>query len=187
MSAIRWTTHLSSKVNLHHAIDLRAFCGENLVTYSLELWGNETPEVHRVVWLLQRRKPQPCLWSAYTPKHQTIYCRLMRAIIRALLFTIHAWSCVIPKATQSFADPSIDFRGTNQSYADSLPHIGPRCLRERVHVYSGTISSFATDSNHNLSRKSGEKSVAANWCQTIFCLNSPSMYIHMYMYINIYT
>ena len=44
----RWTTTLSSKVNLPRAIDIRASCGANLVTYCLNFRGNKTLEVNRV-------------------------------------------------------------------------------------------------------------------------------------------
>ena len=47
--AARWSTTLSSKVNLPHVINFGAFCGANLVTYPPELWGNETFVLHRVV------------------------------------------------------------------------------------------------------------------------------------------
>jgi len=46
--ATRWTTTLSSKVNLPHEIDVRALCGANLVTYPSKLRGIETLEVHHV-------------------------------------------------------------------------------------------------------------------------------------------
>ena len=44
----RWGTTLSSKANLHHAIDFRAFCVANLVTCPADSRGNETFELHRV-------------------------------------------------------------------------------------------------------------------------------------------
>jgi hypothetical protein len=44
----RWSTALSSKVNLHHAIKLMALRSENLVTYPADSRGNETFELHRV-------------------------------------------------------------------------------------------------------------------------------------------
>jgi len=44
----RWTATLSSKVNLPEAINFRALCGANLVTYPPVFLGNETVEVHRV-------------------------------------------------------------------------------------------------------------------------------------------
>jgi len=34
ISSARWSPALSSRVNLHHEINFRALCGENLVTYS---------------------------------------------------------------------------------------------------------------------------------------------------------
>ena len=40
--ATRWTTTLSPKVNLHHAIKFRSLCGSNLVTYHADLRGDET-------------------------------------------------------------------------------------------------------------------------------------------------
>ena len=40
--AKRWSTTRSSKVNLHHAITLRALCGANLVTYPPDFRKNET-------------------------------------------------------------------------------------------------------------------------------------------------
>ena len=43
--ATRWTTNLSSKVNLHHAIDFRALCGANLVTCPAT-WGVENLGEH---------------------------------------------------------------------------------------------------------------------------------------------
>ena len=45
----RWSSNLSSKVDLHHAIEFRTLCGANLVTYPLELWWNQTLKLHRVV------------------------------------------------------------------------------------------------------------------------------------------
>jgi len=44
----RWTSTLSSKVNLQHAINFRVSCGANLVTYPTKFWGGETLELHRV-------------------------------------------------------------------------------------------------------------------------------------------
>ena len=38
----QWSTALSSKVNLHTAIDLRGSCGTNLVTYPAEFRRVET-------------------------------------------------------------------------------------------------------------------------------------------------
>jgi len=38
----RWTTTLSSKVNLPHAINFRAVCGANLGTIPTDFGGNET-------------------------------------------------------------------------------------------------------------------------------------------------
>ena len=42
------TTSLSSKVNLPHAINFRAFCGANVVTYPPEFREDETLELHLV-------------------------------------------------------------------------------------------------------------------------------------------
>jgi len=44
----RWSTTLSSKVNLPHAINFRAFCSAKLVTYPADIRGVETLELHRV-------------------------------------------------------------------------------------------------------------------------------------------
>jgi len=44
----RWSSIISSKVNSHHAINFRALCVANLVTYPPEFRGDETLEVHRV-------------------------------------------------------------------------------------------------------------------------------------------
>ena len=44
----RWTTNLSTKVNLPHAIELRASCGANLVTYLADDRGNKPRVRHRV-------------------------------------------------------------------------------------------------------------------------------------------
>ena len=43
----RWSTTLSSKVNLPHAINFRALCGANLVTSRSKFRPNETCELHR--------------------------------------------------------------------------------------------------------------------------------------------
>jgi len=45
----RWTTTLSSQVNLPHVINFGASCGANLVTQHQDLWGNKTVELRRVV------------------------------------------------------------------------------------------------------------------------------------------
>ena len=45
----RWSTRVSSKVNLHHAFDFRALCGANLVTLRSRYHPNETLVLHRVV------------------------------------------------------------------------------------------------------------------------------------------
>jgi len=45
----RWTTTLSSQVNLPHAINFRASCGANLVTSSSQFRANETLVLHRAV------------------------------------------------------------------------------------------------------------------------------------------
>ena len=45
----RWTTTLSSEVNLPDEIDSRALCGAKLVTLPTKLLGNITFEVHWVV------------------------------------------------------------------------------------------------------------------------------------------
>jgi len=47
----RWSTTLSSKVNLPCAINFRALCGAKLVTYLADFRGVETLELHRVVTL----------------------------------------------------------------------------------------------------------------------------------------
>ena len=44
----RWSTTLASKVNLPHAINFRALCGANLVTYPADFWRNKTRVAHRV-------------------------------------------------------------------------------------------------------------------------------------------
>ena len=52
----RWTTALSSKVNLPHANDLRAVCGLNLVT---------SPPYRRLKWLAQAEAaPTPGEWKS---------------------------------------------------------------------------------------------------------------------------
>ena len=43
----RWRTARSSKVNLTHAINCRASCGANLVTYPAEFRGIKPVELHR--------------------------------------------------------------------------------------------------------------------------------------------
>ena len=44
----RWSTTLSSKVNLFHTIDFRAVCGVHLVPHPSKFGGNETFGPHRV-------------------------------------------------------------------------------------------------------------------------------------------
>ena len=44
----RWSTALSSKVNLPHAVNFRAVCGASLTTYPPEFGGNQTFVLHRV-------------------------------------------------------------------------------------------------------------------------------------------
>ena len=39
----RWSTTLSSKVNLSHAINFWDLCGANLVTYHPRIWGQRNP------------------------------------------------------------------------------------------------------------------------------------------------
>ena len=46
--ATRWSTALSSTVNLHHAIDFRALCRANSVTSPSDVRGIETLELHRI-------------------------------------------------------------------------------------------------------------------------------------------
>ena len=48
LHSTRWTTTISSKVNLPHAINFRVLCGAKLVTLPLEFRGNETSVAHRV-------------------------------------------------------------------------------------------------------------------------------------------
>ena len=43
----RWSTTLSSEVDLHNAIDFRAACGANLVTLRSKIRPNETRVLHR--------------------------------------------------------------------------------------------------------------------------------------------
>ena len=45
----RWSTTLSSKVNLHYAMNFGALWGANLVTQLSKFRNNEPLEVHRVV------------------------------------------------------------------------------------------------------------------------------------------
>ena len=45
----RWSTTLSSKVNLPDTINFGDLCGANLVTQPSDIRGNETLELHRVV------------------------------------------------------------------------------------------------------------------------------------------
>ena len=74
----KWTTTLSSKVNLHRTIKLGASSGGSLVTYHADSGGNETRVTHRVdselrtqPWLGVKRVPArisventlfPCGW-----------------------------------------------------------------------------------------------------------------------------
>ena len=51
----RWTTILSSKVNLPHAINVRALCGQTLVTKATDFRANETLVACRVVRPLAKR------------------------------------------------------------------------------------------------------------------------------------
>ena len=60
----RWSTTLSSKVNLHHAIDLRSLCGASLVTLppnlqGRDLWRGVIPDFleERILALLRRVYP----------------------------------------------------------------------------------------------------------------------------------
>ena len=46
---MRWSTTLSSKVNLPHEIDFKALFGANLVALRSDFPANETLDVHRVV------------------------------------------------------------------------------------------------------------------------------------------
>ena len=39
----RWSSSLSSKVNLPHAMNFRSLCGENLVTQHPRIWGQRNP------------------------------------------------------------------------------------------------------------------------------------------------
>jgi len=47
-TATRWSTNLSSKVNLHYTINLRALCGANLVRQPSKIRTNEIRKLHRV-------------------------------------------------------------------------------------------------------------------------------------------
>jgi len=55
-AAARLTTTLSSKVNLHHAINFRALCGANLVTYPADFRGT------KLAWPIVR----PCMHPRVT-------------------------------------------------------------------------------------------------------------------------
>ena len=44
----RWSTAHSSKVNLHHTLDFRDFCGAVTSKLRSGIRGNETLELHRV-------------------------------------------------------------------------------------------------------------------------------------------
>ena len=48
LPATRWSSTISSKVDLPHAINFRALCGVNLITLRSKFRANETPELHRV-------------------------------------------------------------------------------------------------------------------------------------------
>ena len=57
----RWNTTLSSKVNLHLAIDFKALCGEKLVTCPADFRGNGTRAAHRAGWSINGA--HPLAWS----------------------------------------------------------------------------------------------------------------------------
>jgi len=58
----RWTTALSSKVNLIHAINIRAVCGSNLVTL-------------------------PCKWQVGTRSSETLQVNVTFEIRKLTIFT----------------------------------------------------------------------------------------------------
>ena len=60
----RWSPTLSLKVNLNHAITLRAFCGANLGTYPAEFRAVETLELHRV-----KHATNPKIARTYQDRH----------------------------------------------------------------------------------------------------------------------
>ena len=70
----RRTTTRSSKINLQHALNFRAFCGANFVTYSANFKGNETRVAYRVASPVtsnpkpETRNPNP---ETRSPKPET--------------------------------------------------------------------------------------------------------------------
>ena len=68
-TSTRWSTTLSSKVNLAHAIDLKALCGAIWATLPSKIRVVETLEVHRVVG--HKSPYRPRISRTHSPKTQT--------------------------------------------------------------------------------------------------------------------
>ena len=83
--ATRWSTTLSSEVNLPHAINFRALYGKNLVTKHPIIWGERNPRTHSfrvIIRRLQRVCVCVCVYHTHTHTHTHTHDRSARRFVQ---------------------------------------------------------------------------------------------------------